>query len=262
MAHSSQTGITIDHDGVHLLGTLFLAAGANPKATALILHGIPGIEKNYDLAHMLRAQGFNSLIFHYRGCWGSSGAYNVHTIPQDVKAAVDLLASGQFGLVNPDRLFLIGHSLGGWAGVLAAAADERIKAAAVIGSVTSRDLFPLDDPEYALGYTPWLSHISPEDLAKQWRSLGSDLNPVDQVAKIAPRPLFIIHSVKDKEVDVENSRQLAARAGNGSRYLETPEGDHGYSWERPWLQETLLDWIREVLYAGGNGREENESNQH
>lgn len=246
MTHTGQTGVVIDHDGERLLGTLFLAAGENPKPTALILHGIPGIEKNVDLGHSLRANGANALLFHYRGCWGSSGRYNVHTIPADVAGAFELVRSGRFPQVDPDRVFLIGHSLGGWAAVLAAAADDRIRAAAAIAAVTDPADFPLSEPDYAAGYTPWLTGISPVELAEQWRSLGPDLTPLEQVARIAPRPLLIVHSRADEEVSVEHSRRLSERAGAGSRYIETADGNHAFSWRRLWLQEILLDWVREI----------------
>ena len=65
MTHSGQTGILIPSQGYDLLGTLFLAPGDKPKPTAVLLHGIPGIEKNYDLALNLRNHGWNALIFHY-----------------------------------------------------------------------------------------------------------------------------------------------------------------------------------------------------
>ena len=39
----------------------------------VILHGIPGIEKNHDLAHAFRDAGMSAVIFHYRGSWGSGG---------------------------------------------------------------------------------------------------------------------------------------------------------------------------------------------
>src|SRR3990170_7652490 len=95
MSHEGQIGVFFDSGGFQLLGTLFLAKSDLPKATAVILHGLPGIEKNYDLAHLLRDRGWNSLIFHYRGCWGSAGSYNFATILQDVLAAIDLLESGK-----------------------------------------------------------------------------------------------------------------------------------------------------------------------
>ncbi|MGH3195353.1 MAG: alpha/beta hydrolase family protein [Streptosporangiaceae bacterium] len=88
--HEGITGVTFDSDGHRLVGTLYLARGEEPKPTALLLHGCPGLEKNLDLA----------------GC-----------------AAVD-----------PGRIAVVGHSLGGWAAIVTAAAEPRLRAVAVCGA--------------------------------------------------------------------------------------------------------------------------------
>ena len=48
-------------------------------------------------------------------------------------AAVDHLQSGEYPSVDMERLAVVGHSLGGWAAILAAAADERLRAVVVYG---------------------------------------------------------------------------------------------------------------------------------
>ena len=111
--HEGITGVTFDSDGHRLVGTLYLARGGEPKPTALLLHGCPGLEKNLDLAATLRDRGWNALVFHYRGCWGSAGRYDLRTIPRDVTAAVGYLAG--CAAVDPGRITVVGHSLGGWA---------------------------------------------------------------------------------------------------------------------------------------------------
>ena len=120
--HEGITGVTFDSDGHRMLGTLYLARDCTPKPTALLLHGCPGLQQNADLAVALRDRGWNSLVFHYRGCWGSGGDYDLRTIPRDVRAAVDHLQDGGYPGVDPARLAVAGHSLGGWAAILAAAA--------------------------------------------------------------------------------------------------------------------------------------------
>ena len=101
--HEGITGVTFDSDGHRLVGTLYLARGEEPKPTALLLHGCPGFEKNLDLAAALRDRGWNALVFHYRGCWGSAGRYDLRTIPRDVTAAVGYLA-GQGTLIIRHQL--------------------------------------------------------------------------------------------------------------------------------------------------------------
>jgi len=65
--HEGIAGVTFDSDGHRLVGTIYLARGHEPKPTALLLHGCPGLEKNLDLAVTLRYRGWNALLFHYRG---------------------------------------------------------------------------------------------------------------------------------------------------------------------------------------------------
>ena len=77
LEHEGIAGATFDSEGHRLVGSVYLARGVEPKPTALLLHGCPGLEKNLDLAVLLRDRGWNSLVFHYRGCWGSAGRYQM-----------------------------------------------------------------------------------------------------------------------------------------------------------------------------------------
>ena len=52
-----------------------LAAGKDKKETVLLLHGLPGNERNLDLAQELRRNGRNVIYFNYRGAWGSQGEF-------------------------------------------------------------------------------------------------------------------------------------------------------------------------------------------
>jgi hypothetical protein len=57
--HEGITGVTFDSDGHRLVGTCYLARGDEPKPTALLPHGCPGLEKNLDLAVTLRDRGWH-----------------------------------------------------------------------------------------------------------------------------------------------------------------------------------------------------------
>lgn len=46
---------------------MYMAAGAGPHPTVLLLHGLPGNEQNVDLAQSIRRAGWNVLTLHYRG---------------------------------------------------------------------------------------------------------------------------------------------------------------------------------------------------
>jgi dipeptidyl aminopeptidase/acylaminoacyl peptidase len=241
--HGGQAGVYFDSGGYRLLGTLFLAQGDEPKPTAVILHGVPGIEKNHDLAHALRDHGWNSLIFHYRGCWGSEGVYTLKTIPDDVRAALDHLSSGQHPHVDPEQLVLIGHSLGGWAAVLAAVADPRPRAVAVYGAFADPRCFEFSMDDIATEFTPWLKGITPEEFVTQVKALDEDYCPVEQVARIAPRPLLILHGGLDSDIPPQQGQALFERARGPREYILIPEANHAFSWHRPLLRRHILDWL-------------------
>ena len=253
MSHQGQTGVYFDSDGHRLLGTLFLARGDRPKPTAVILHGIPGIEKNYDLAHALRDSGWNSLIFHYRGCWGSEGRYVLQTIPGDVHAALDDLTGGRYPQVDPARLVLVGHSLGGWAAVLAAATDPRVRAVAVYGAVTDPHCLPFTEADAATEFAPWLHGLTPDSFLAQWEALDGAFAPVEQVARLVPRPLLVLHGRVDEVVPVAQAEALFAPAGEPRRLVIHPEANHSFTWHRPWLRDQLLGWLGGLGLADGGG---------
>jgi uncharacterized protein len=128
--HPAQTNrVRFSSHGHALNGVYFLASGEAVKPTILLLHGIPGTDRNFDLAHAYSRAGFNVLIFHYRGSWGSEGTYAFAHVLEDVQAALEwLVESAQDLRVDTNRIGLVGHSLGGWA-ALRNAADARVKAA-------------------------------------------------------------------------------------------------------------------------------------
>ena len=61
----------IPSGGVEINGVAYLAGGAGPHPTLVLLHGLPGNEKNLDLAQAVRRAGWNVVtFFNYRGTWG------------------------------------------------------------------------------------------------------------------------------------------------------------------------------------------------
>jgi uncharacterized protein len=239
--HEGITGITFDSDGHRLVGVLYLARGHRPKPTALLLHGCPGLEKNLDLAAALRDRGWNSLVFHYRGCWGSAGRYDLRTVPRDVAAAVDYLASCP--LVDPDRIAVVGHSMGGAAAISAAADYPRL--AAVAGYGTAVRLGPaleLGPDVVEREFTRFLATTTTE-FAAQAEEAAKLLDPLAAVTAIAPRPLFIVHGTEDRWAPVSQARELAAAAGPNCRYVEVEGADHAFSRHRTSLRDLIADWL-------------------
>lgn len=105
----------------------FLAAGAGPHPTMLLMHGLPGNERNLDLAQAVRRSGWNVLTFTYRGAWGSEGRFSIEGAMDDTAAALAFLRSAEaartYG-IDPSRIVIAGHSMGGFAAAATAARDS------------------------------------------------------------------------------------------------------------------------------------------
>ena len=240
--HEGITGVTFDSDGHRLLGVLYLTRGEEPAPTVLLLHGCPGLEKNLDLAVRLREAGWNSLVFHYRGCWGSAGRYDLLSIPRHVTAAVDYLAGCP--RVDLGRIAVLGHSLGGWAALVTAAAEPRLRAVAVCGAPARLGaVLRLSPAVIDAEFTRFLA-ATPEEFAGQMAVVAERTDALAAAGAIGPRPLLVVHGTADRWVPVTQARELRERAGSCCRYVEVEGADHAFSWHRAELADLMLGWLR------------------
>lgn len=229
-------GVTFTSNGCRLLGGFYKAAGDTPRPTAVLLHGLPGVEKNLDIAYALRDLGWNCLYFHYRGCWGSDGAFSLAGLADDTRAAVEWVLKQPS--VDVDRIALIGGSVGSYPALACAAADQRIRA--IVG------VSPLIDPrafqfprEMADAFAGMLNGVTGQDLREQWQALP----PLeDSLRAFAPRPLLLVTADKDSIFPPSHYSDSAALFTN-IKWIRNEDGDHGFSSSRPWLVRIVTDWL-------------------
>lgn len=115
-------GVTVD-------GNLLVASGEGPHPTLVICNGLPGVERNLDLAQAARRAGWNVLVFHYRGAWGSRGEFSLANAAADGEAAVAFVRDPAMAAkyrIDPSRIVLLGHSVGGFVAAKAAGRDAAI----------------------------------------------------------------------------------------------------------------------------------------
>ena len=134
---ASMQTMQIASHGALMNALVYVAAGAGPHPAVILLHGFPGNERNLDLAQDMRRAGWDVLYFNYRGSWGTPGDFSFAHSIEDTAAAIAYLRQPGVARslrLDPNRIVLIGHSMGGFMTVEAAAADPAIKAFATISA--------------------------------------------------------------------------------------------------------------------------------
>ncbi len=87
-----------------------------PRPCVLVHHGFPGGNRNDDIAHALCRIGCVVLVAHHRGAWGTPGKYLVSNCIEDIKKLAEYVCSDAFVKeyhVDPENVYLFGHSMGG-----------------------------------------------------------------------------------------------------------------------------------------------------
>ena len=242
--------------GDRLNGIVYLANGPGPHPTVILLHGYPGNEKNLDLAQALRRDGFNVFFFHYRGAWGSEGEFSFTHVIEDVGSAADYLRAnaGEYR-TNPDKLILIGHSMGGFAALEAAARDESIQCVAGLAPANFGAIADMLDanPEAAAGFSAYSDGMQ---MLAGWNGEKAVSEILDNrkafdVALLAPqlagKSVLLVAGDEDASVPPDQIHVPLVEAYEAQPGLDLEaiilSGDHSFSWSRIALTQTVLDWI-------------------
>ena len=247
-------GITVPSHGVDMDATLYLAGGSGPHGTVLLLHGLPGYESNGDLAQSIRRAGWNVLLFHYRGTWGTAGTFSMSSAIEDTAEAVRFLrdpANAAKYRNDPQRLVVIGHSFGGFLAGYEASNDPHITGVAMIAAVNLGRI-NADVKEREARLKRWETQMHPlrgtsapelfgeaERHAKEW-------DYVQWAEALRGRPVLLV------EADDQNHADMEALAGalrqKDAKALEhaTVATDHSFSDHRIVLQGIVIEWLDRV----------------
>lgn len=249
--------LTFRSDGARLSGLLYQASGMGPHPTLLLLHGLPGNEKNLDIAQSARRVGFNVMFFHYRGAWGSEGDYAVSHLAEDVVAALDYLRDHATRYrVDVNRLSLLGHSMGGFAALAAGSGDSRL---ACVGALAPANLGLMAEGVRAgepgalefLYYADTLFMLNGFDGGKLKQELLSlPANKLDTRLfgpGLRGKSVLLITGSEDRVLlpgSMFDPLVAAYRRDTGIdlRHHTIP-GDHSFSYSRIQLTRLVLDWL-------------------
>lgn len=249
----------IPSHGALMNALVYVAAGAGPHPAVILLHGFPGNERNLDLAQDMRRAGWDVLYFNYRGSWGTPGSFSFSHGIEDTAAALAWLRRPEVAKslrLDPRRIVLIGHSMGGFMAVQAAAADPAVKAYATISAADlggrmqhllatrtrANALAKMSSGLAAEGMAP-LAGCTPQGLTRDIVQHMPSWPFARKVDTLRDRTALIVTS-DDGLAGGNDAFASALRKAGDSRvatvHLPT---DHAYSDQRLELSKAVLAWL-------------------
>jgi len=218
-------------DGVTLRGWWLPREGA--ARTIVGCTGHRGVKSDLlGIGTGLWRAGNNVLLFDFRGC----GESDVVPLSVGFHERRDLQAAIAFARTRtPDApLGLIGYSMGAAVSIMIAADDPAI--GAVVADSSYAAIGDVIAAEYRRRGVPAFPLLAASDRFNGWRYgyRFAALRPIDAVARLAPRPLLIIHGERDALTPVEHARRLHAAAGAPKECWIIPDTPHcgGYFTDR------------------------------
>lgn len=256
---ASMTSVVIESHGARLNGIVYLAQGPGPHPQVVLLHGYPGDERNLDLAQAIRRSGWNVIFFHYRGAWGSGGRFSFGNALADVDDVVALAQTRRFlelHRADPDRIALVGHSMGGFMALTAGSSNDSVDCVASLSGANLGGMAAglAEDPEMAKAMAQRLDGISGPiqgtSGAELVAEIGADPAAFDttgRAADLANKPLLLVAGARDAVTPpgLHHAPLVAALEAAGAHHLEATvlDSDHAYSDRRIALARRVVSWL-------------------
>ncbi|MFH1002745.1 MAG: alpha/beta fold hydrolase [Chloroflexota bacterium] len=243
-------GLSVDE--LRLMGNLYLPGGGDQGSYPVVClcHGIPGQESTGEdggypaLAERITGQGLGAMVFNFRGTGDSDGDLDMLGWTRDLRTALDYLAV--VPEVDHDRTYLLGFSAGAAVAITVAAADSRVAGVAACACPAENNFVEEYDTQSIVDYFRSIGLITDRKFppsTEAWLDGFRRTAAIKHVAKIAPRPLLLVHGSADEVIDVSNAHRLYEAAGE-PKQLEIIDGT-GHSLRQDERAVTVaLDWLK------------------
>jgi pimeloyl-ACP methyl ester carboxylesterase len=245
---AAMTVLHIPSHGVLINGLIYQPSGAGPHPTLVICHGLPGNEKNLDLAQAVRRAGWNAVTFNYRGSWGSPGKFSFAQNLEDADAVLAFLRypanAARLG-IDTKRIAIAGHSMGGWVTAHTAAHDRALIGAILIsaadmgamaGMPREKIVSRMEGDRESLAATA--EGMADEVIANS-KAFGFD----NVVAGLTQMPLLVLSA--DDGLAPTTDKLIKAIHENGGQKVTSIHAatDHSWSDHRIFLESTIVTWL-------------------
>ena len=236
--------------GVAINGIAYVPTGAGPHPVLAICHGLPGNEKNLDLAQAVRRAGWVAVTFNYRGSWGSPGTFSFMGNPDDARAVLSYLRDPHnASLLRADskQIVIAGHSMGGWVAAETAAQDSALSGVILISAWDPSQPTPharrvammADDMESLAGVTA-------ESMAADVESHLQEMALGGTAQGLARIPVLVL-SANDGLAPGTDALVKSIRAAGGTHVSAAHAAtDHGWSDKRIELESRIIGWLQSL----------------
>jgi pimeloyl-ACP methyl ester carboxylesterase len=251
-AHNKQ--LLIPSGGVGLNAVLFEAAGPGAHPTVILMHGLPGNERNLDLAQAIRRCGWDVLTFTYRGAWGSPGDFSIANAMEDTAAALSFARSPDTAKLGIDgrHIVLAGHSMGGATAFMTAAGATGLDGLILldawnIAGGTSKGA--LTREEMVRGFDDFgnsLHGATPETIADEVIAKRAQWDLPANAPRLARLPILTITAKYGGAAENGPTTAALRSAGNHRVMAIELDTDHPYSDHRMALAATVTGWLQRL----------------
>jgi fermentation-respiration switch protein FrsA (DUF1100 family) len=213
-------------DGLELKG--WFVPSAYSQAAVILGHGFTrSRQEMLDIAAMLNRHCYNVLLFDWRAHGESAGSRTTFGYEEvkDLSAALDYAMSRPE--VDPQRIGVLGKSLGAVIAIRGAAVLPQIKAVVSDSPFTSlQDTIEATMQRHGpLGVWP----LRQMALFLGVEAMGIDpdlVRPIDDIGKISPRPVLIMHGGRDQLVPADSGERLYTAAAEPKSLWYVPDAAH------------------------------------
>ncbi len=239
-----------------LLSVLYTAGGPGPHPAVLFLHGIPGCEQGLDVVLALRRCGFHVMTTHYSGCWGSDGDYSLSNDLEDANTVLDYMLQDERFNIDKDRIYAVGHSLGGFVCGQLTAHRPEVKAGVLMMPCNIGRLPVLDqeDPKRAailreilVDSAPWLTGTSAEALERETMENSECFRLENLGEQLAKKPVLCFGGSLDiytpPEQNVDPVVRAVKAAGGTQIEARVYPTDHFFSDHRLDICQQVCDFL-------------------
>jgi pimeloyl-ACP methyl ester carboxylesterase len=233
--------ITIQSNGLTIVGDLYEADVSGSKPAVLLLHGSTPQGRKLGLYRLMSSKlaesGYIVLAIDLRGFGQSDNPSDVKDVDNfnfsaDVAAALDYLKS--LPEVNPERIFLVGHSFGGDVAVAAVATQAVSVEKLVLLGPGRRSLErggEPDAPEFEyfrrrdMRYM-WLPSAIPVEIFKSYRTTMPLENHLDYFAQPTHTPLLLLDGELESKEDQQFLQEIFSLVAGKKAYSTLAKADH------------------------------------